>query len=178
MLTDVSTEKEYLADLHDIAYTDRLTRLYNRHYGMQELNEWVAEHRASVLCFVDIDNLKCVNDSFGHSEGDNYIVAVAEALRSFSSDAVLCRLGGDEFMVLAQGWKEGKAKEKMEALRTALIGSKLLEGSHYHRGFSYGLIEVSQDNALTVNDLLSVADGRMYEYKHRNKVRAKKKRVP
>lgn len=173
VLTDVSADKEHLHDLQNAAYSDKLTKVYNRHYGMKVLNEWLSDKRPFILCFADIDNLKFVNDRFGHSEGDKYILTVTDVLHGFTPEAVLCRLGGDEFMLLAQDLSSDKAKDQMEALRSRLISCNTAAGNLYEHSISYGVIEVGADNALPAGDLLSIADERMYEYKRAYKMRHK-----
>ena len=122
-----------------------------------------------VLCFVDIDWLKYVNDVFGHKEGDRYLHRVAGLLQFFSEDACVSRLGGDEFMVLASGFTEAAAETRLAALRDSFDsvdyttkGGKIIS---YPRSVSYGVVEVKADNMLTAGDLLSLADDRMYAYK-------------
>lgn len=173
MLSDVSSEREHLFYLQNAAYTDMLTKLYNRSYAMKILDEWLSENRSFILCFVDIDNLKYVNDRFGHREGDKYILAVAEILSEFSPEAVLCRIGGDEFMLLAQNWCCKSAEEQMEALRAKLINCNIIEGNCYEHSISYGIIEYNGDRDLKVHDLLSIADEKMYEYKRAYKIKNK-----
>ncbi len=173
MLTDISTEREHLYNLQAAAYTDISTQLFNRRYGMKILDEWLSDGKSFVLCFVDIDNLKYVNDHFGHAEGDHYIMEVAEVLRGFSYESVLCRLGGDEFMLLVQGWAVGKAAEQMEMLRNSLACRPRHEILNYNRRISYGIVEVSAENTLSASDILRIADERMYEYKRMNKVEYK-----
>lgn len=170
MFTDISSERKRLCELQNAAYTDMLTQVFSRRYGMQIFSEWLAESRPFILCFADIDNLKYVNDQFGHSEGDNYILAVADTLRSFSPESVLCRLGGDEFMLLAQGWNSGRAGRRMEFMRNRLMNQRFSGDHHYKRSISYGIIEVTADNALPASGILGIADERMYEYKRLHKL--------
>ena len=164
VLTDVSEEKQKLYRLENAAYYDKLTQLYNRHYGMKVLNEWVENKRLHILCFADMDNLKYVNDRFGHAEGDKYILAVTAVLRQFSETAIVCRLGGDEFMLLAEGWREEDAERQMETLRELLHSVYITEAS-YRRSLSYGIVQVNTDNSRSAADLLSIADEKMYRYK-------------
>ncbi len=171
VISDISSEKEHLYDLQIAAYTDPLTELSNRCYGMKVLNEWLADCRQFILCFTDIDCLKYVNDQFGHSEGDKYIIEVANILRGFSHKSVLCRWGGDEFMLLAEDWTGEKAGNRMEVLRNRLINNKPASGCLYNRNLSYGIIEINSDNSLPANDILSIADERMYEYKRIHKLK-------
>lgn len=169
LLSDVSVERQMVRALENAAYQDALTGLFSRFYGMQVLRDWLADGRSFVLCFADIDNLKYVNDSFGHSEGDEYIVGAAALLRNFSPGCVTCRVGGDEFMVLAEGMNERKSKTRMEALREsfALAGAEKLP--RYRRSFSYGVVAVSAGSARSSSELLAEADKRMYRYKRAHK---------
>ena len=173
VFSDISVESKQMQNLQNAAYTDKMTKLFNRLYGMQMLSKWVDEKMPFILCFTDMDNLKYVNDRFGHLEGDRYIIAVAEVLQKFSPDAVLCRVGGDEFMLLAKGWHIEDAKNRMESLREALANSGSAEGILYNQSFSFGFTEVGADNSLTMSEILRTADERMYEYKRLHKMKRK-----
>lgn len=173
VLTDVSKERERLINLQNIANYDMLTHVYNRYYGMQILSEWLEDRKSFILCFADIDNLKYVNDRFGHTEGDRYIVRVSNILREFSPDAVICRIGGDEFMLLAKDCSLEAAREQLELLRKRLITYNGSPDSSYEHSLSYGVIPVGSDNTLPASDLLCAADERMYEYKRIYKMRHK-----
>lgn len=176
MLTDISAEKERLCLLQDAAYIDMPTRLFNRNYAMHVLNEWLEEGREFILCFADMDNLKYVNDRFGHCEGDRYILAVAQQLTRFSREMVLCRVGGDEFLILAQSWSSDKAHERMETLRFELMARDATADNDYDRSISYGIIEIGAGNLLSAQDLLNIADEKMYDYKRRYKMRCQEQR--
>jgi diguanylate cyclase (GGDEF)-like protein len=174
VLMDITSSKAHIRDLEDIAYRDMLTGTYNRHYGMKLLNEWIEQHAAFVICFIDMDWLKYVNDVFGHEEGDRYIVLVANLLQTFSSNCCVCRLGGDEFMVLAPSFGGKAAEERMETLRGSLIAKDyMVDGIDisYKCSMSYGVVEVMTDNASPASNLLSMADERMYAYKRAYKVK-------
>ncbi|MEM5768385.1 MAG: diguanylate cyclase [Bacillota bacterium] len=169
VLTDISSEKEQLQKLQNIANIDTLTQLCNRRGGMEVLEKWLSEGRSFVLCFIDIDNLKFVNDRYGHIEGDRYITCISDAMREFSPDAVVCRIGGDEFLLLAENWSLEVAAERLEMLRSRLIA----RNGPYERSVSYGIISVGPDNSLQASDLLIAADEKMYEYKRAYKFRQK-----
>lgn len=171
MLTDVSKERERLHYLQNIANYDTLTQAYNRRYGMEILAEWISQKKSFILGFVDIDNLKYVNDHYGHSEGDRYILRTAAILREFSSHAIISRIGGDEFILLVQNFTLESATEQMEMLRGCLAGYKN-ELSHiaYENSISYGVIAVDEKNTLCANELLNVVDEKMYQYKRAYKL--------
>ena len=170
ILTDVSASRARLKKLEGMAYHDPLTKTYNRHYGMEQLAEWLEKRITFICCFVDMDNLKYVNDKFGHGEGDNYILTVAETLKRLADDTVVCRLGGDEFMLLAAGWTEEAACQRMESLRNELIAAKYGAEVTYRHSISYGIVEVGEDNRLSAGELLRMADEKMYFYKRKHKI--------
>jgi diguanylate cyclase (GGDEF)-like protein len=169
VLTDTTTSRRELSSLEEIANFDPLTGLYSRHFGMATFNRWLEQKIDFALCFIDMDNLKYVNDEFGHNEGDRYILQVAEQLRAFSDDAVICRLGGDEFMLLAKGWTECAAEEQLEKLRENLLKQNTDAGADYNRSMSYGVVGVSASCEVPATDLLSAADEKMYFYKRAHK---------
>jgi diguanylate cyclase (GGDEF)-like protein len=172
VLTDISTEKEQIKELEDVAYRDMLTGTYNRHFGMKLLNDWIDRQLRFVICFIDMDRLKYVNDVFGHAEGDKYILKVSELLSTFSADPYVCRLGGDEFMVLAPNISLAEAEERLESLRNELTQEEYTDAENeitYKRSLSYGVVEVPADNTISSGDLLSAADEKMYEYKKAHK---------
>lgn len=171
VFTDISTEKEQLKKLQNVANIDTLTQLYNRRYGMEVIEQWLFEDRNFILCFLDIDNLKFVNDKYGHIEGDQYITRVSAVIREFSPDATVCRIGGDEFMILAKDCTSEEAIDRLELLRKQLLS----DNSLYERSISYGIIAVGPDNASTACDLLIAADEKMYQYKRAYKSQQKRK---
>ena len=131
--------------------------------------EW--ERRAFALCFADIDDLKHVNDSFGHAEGDRYILSVAGILLGFARDAVVCRMGGDEFMLLIPGWSAESAAARLKLLRKRLSACRDEQTAAYDHGISYGVIGVGAENTLAAEELIAIADERMYEHKRASKLR-------
>jgi diguanylate cyclase (GGDEF)-like protein len=169
VLTDTTISRRELSNLEEIANFDPLTGLYSRHFGMLTFNHWLEQSLDFVLCFIDMDNLKYVNDEFGHNEGDRYILLVAEQLRLFSDDAVICRLGGDEFMLLAKGWSESSAEERLEQLREELLKRNTEAGANYNHSMSYGVVGVDMSCEQLATDLLSSADEKMYFYKRAHK---------
>ena len=171
VLTDISAEKEHLRSLNEFAYRDSLTQIANRRYGMQVLQDWLSNKQTFCLCFVDIDNVKYVNDWFGHAEGDRYILYIVNILRTFSSEAVLCRIGGDEFMLLIQNMDKDEAEMRLASLQHEMTDQYVSIDIFYSRRISYGVIEVTSDNLLTASELLSIADDNMYEYKRAHKFR-------
>ncbi|MDR2788385.1 MAG: diguanylate cyclase, partial [Candidatus Accumulibacter sp.] len=172
VLTDTTTSMAEINRLEEVANRDTLTGTYNRYYGMNLLSEWNRRHIAFVICFVDMDRLKYVNDVFGHAEGDRYILQVAKLLQAFSAESCVCRLGGDEFMILGTGISQKAAETRLEALRDSLVAEKFVteDGVSYRGSISYGVVEVAAGNRSSAGDFLSMADEKMYAYKKAHKV--------
>ncbi len=169
IFTDMTQTRRAMASLEEIANYDQQTGVYSRHYGMITLNKWLDQKVEFVLCFADMDSLKLVNDKYGHGEGDKYILEVASLLRAFSNDAFVCRLGGDEFMLLVRDWTQEAAERRLEDLRTDLIRMGEKFDSRYRHSLSYGVIKVESNNVFPLSELLSTADERMYLYKRARK---------
>ena len=176
-INDVSETRREIADLETHAYRDSLTGLYNRAYGMMTLDLWMHERRKFVLVFVDLDKLKYVNDVFGHSEGDVYIIRSGDHIKTFSPDAVVCRLGGDEFMMLASGFGFDEAYTKMNEIADNLRNDEYLRDKEYTYNLSFGIVAVGVDNRMSAGEILGAADSRMYEDKQRNKLKQKQLRM-
>ncbi len=169
VFTDVSAERERVHTLEGYAFQDMLTSIPNRHYGMQVLEEWAREGRGFCICFADLDNLKYVNDSFGHKEGDRFLIMAARVLMAFCEGCVASRLGGDEFMVLAEGFTYEQAAARMAEMSALLHEQSEEEKLPYKYNISYGIVEVESGRSMDVSALLSLADERMYQYKRARK---------
>ena len=177
VITDESESNKKIKALEHDAYRDGLTLLYNRTFGMLTINAWVAEKRQFVVVFADLDSLKYVNDVFGHSEGDYYITNAGKHLSTLSPDAVVCRIGGDEFMLLVPNLDYYNVYNKMTEIYDNLANDEFLTGKTYTYSISFGMLEVKPDNKLTVQEILNTADERMYENKRmRKKLRMRKRK--
>jgi len=108
-------------EIRSLAVTDELTGLYNRcGFLASAMHQLKLAHRHSqdvLLLFFDMDNLKGINDAFGHREGDLAIIRAANALEeTFRDSDILARLGGDEFAVLASAASIPNRKEKLNKI--------------------------------------------------------------
>ena len=169
VVNDISDEKKQRKELEDKAYRDSLTSAYNRYYGIHTLSDWVEEKREFALVFVDLDSLKYVNDAHGHTEGDEYIIRVSKHLGTFSPEAIVCRLGGDEFMLLISSLQSDVAHKHMERITVAIENDEHLSGKDFTYSISYGVVAVDDKNEMSYNSILSIADERMYEHKRARK---------
>ena len=170
LLMDVTDRKTLESRLQFFADHDPLTGLRNRRRFLAELELEIKRLRrhSQPVCvlMVDLDELKRVNDSLGHHQGDELLRATAALLtaRLRETDTV-ARLGGDEFAVLLRGAKAPEAIEIAEALVADIRGRARLFGLE-STGASIGVCELRR-RFQTPDDALAVADKAMYEAKRR-----------
>ncbi|MDR0491641.1 MAG: diguanylate cyclase [Oscillospiraceae bacterium] len=169
VISDVSATRNMIKELESHAYYDSSTHLFNRAYGMLALDKWLLEKKRFVLIFVDLDNLKHINDEFGHKEGDIYISNAAKHMKTFSQNAVVCRIGGDEFMLLVPNISYDEADATMRIVNHNFRNDEFLNDKTYSYNTSYGICAVEASNELSASDILSIADDRMYENKRMRK---------
>ena len=164
--------------LERLAATDPLTGAGNRRHFIEHIEAEIARARRSgaplSLLSLDLDHFKDINDSRGHSVGDEvlrvFVRKCLEAIRPYDSVA---RVGGEEFMVLLPGATLDAACAVAERLRSAIEGTAFDVGAQPSVGvtISVGVSEFGRDGD-TVDGILSVADQRLYRAKHegRNRV--------
>ncbi|MFH1445819.1 MAG: diguanylate cyclase [Chloroflexota bacterium] len=156
--------------LHNLSI-DSLTGLLNRRgffMNAQVLYEYSQRPNGFWICFMDMDKLKAINDEYGHKEGDEAIIAVAEVLKnSFRKSDVIGRIGGDEFAVC------GISASKSSSIILARL-NKHLEGYNenkikpYTLSLSIGFLEGEEMKDMTLEHMLAEADRRMYINKANN----------
>ena len=102
---DVTLERQLQSELKHLANFDSLTDLHNRNYYNSEIEKMAAyadrHNRMLAMLYFDIDEFKIINDTYGHPEGDQVLIRIAHELKNLiRKEEVLCRIGGDEFVVL------------------------------------------------------------------------------
>ncbi|MGL6221350.1 MAG: HD domain-containing phosphohydrolase [Lacrimispora sphenoides] len=113
ILNDITKSKQAEERLHYLSYHDQLTGLYNRRFFEEQLLQLNSRsYYPLIITMADINGLKLMNDSFGHTAGDIYIQKVAEVLREgFREKDIISRLGGDEFIILSPNTDIAEIKE-------------------------------------------------------------------
>ena len=161
-----SFEKRKKSELIYQAQHDSLTNLPNRNYMYENVEQWIREHKNQFdVFYLDLDNFKNINDRFGHMIGDKILVEVASRLRAmFSSDDMLIRQGGDEFIVLKQCVDNTIKNDKIQMLLDAVSRPYIIENKEFRIGLSIGISSYPTDSS-ELQDLLSFADIAMYEAK-------------
>jgi len=156
--------------LERLASVDELTGLHNRRgflaLAEQSLRLARRSEKPFVLVFVDLDGLKWINDTLGHSEGNRAITDAALVLTdSFRYCDVLCRLGGDEFAILMIDAGEETARIVKERLTSKVEKVNAKGNRAYKLSLSVGMLVCGSDEILPLESLLKKADTLMYEEK-------------
>lgn len=169
--TDGHMMKNIVAEINALAVKDELTGLFNRRYIHERLAADVVkaalEERPLSVIFLDIDNLKLLNDALGHRFGDEVLVNVANVLMSCAdgnSDWV-ARYGGDEFLICLNNTPEESAGQTMQRIHDRIDSLELAFGGEPMRiSASMGAYTMLGE-ANTPDEIIALADKRMYEAK-------------
>ncbi|MDM8568906.1 diguanylate cyclase [Thiotrichales bacterium HSG1] len=160
-----------LERLEELSMTDTLTGAFNRRSVYKILEQQIARtnkvKECFVLCYIDIDNLKVINDNYGHAEGDVLINTVVDFLRNIirASDYVF-RMGGDEFLIIFPKVKLEDSQKLIERVRKNLNKQKIHDITI---DFSFGFSEYCYKSNLTPKELIEIADENMYKAKMEKK---------
>jgi diguanylate cyclase (GGDEF)-like protein len=156
--------------LRNLSLTDELTGLNNRRGFMILATALLkfarrAEHPLCLL-YIDLDSLKSINDTYGHTAGDTTLTHFANILtETFRDSDVIGRMGGDEFVVLTIDSSESDIMNIRSRLQGNVDAYNLRPGSSYPLAFSLGAIRADADSKITMEALLSQADAAMYKHK-------------
>jgi diguanylate cyclase (GGDEF)-like protein len=153
--------------LYQKAYRDELTGLLNRH-GLKKAMERLPKDGRSAGIMLDIDNLKSVNDTYGHAAGDEIIRAVGDTLRTVTRRGdIIARVGGDEFVAILQDVDDGRtALEKAQRL-CAAIGVTDIRSGPIYVSCSAGITMMRKSE--NYDAVYRRADQALYEAKHSGK---------
>ncbi len=154
-----------------LSLIDQLTGVPNRRYLFQELKKFFKKHKEEkkplALLMIDIDNFKHINDTYGHEVGDRVLKLVAETIsKSVRKFDFVGRYGGEEFIVILPKADMDKAVEIAERIRKNVETQRFKHGDvEIKVTVSLGVAELLKDNPRNVNDLVKIADMRMYRAK-------------
>lgn len=176
LMHDVSEIRGLARQMSYQASHDALTGLVNRREFERRLDDAVAGSRAGggthVLCYLDLDRFKVVNDTCGHMAGDNLLREVARLVRDQVRDSdTVARIGGDEFGMLLMGCPLDKARQIADDVCSAIRDYRFVWRDRiFTVGVSIGLVEVSHESS-SIEDLLSAADSACYVAKQQGRGR-------
>lgn len=180
----VATQGKELNRFSSLIDYDFLTGLYNRHGFIKEAEKFFEElknmgkgkekrklsFKNFSIVFIDLDNLKIINDEYGHKTGDKALKMAAAVFKNSLRDLDLAaRWGGDEFVIGLVGASEKESLKIAQKLRKKL---KLLKVNSFNLSASFGIVSaVKKDKIIgaTIFDLIEKADMMMYEAKKQGK---------
>ncbi len=157
-----------------LAIVDELTALSNRR-GFEMLGERLVAAAARLklpitAVYADLDNLKSINDDFGHEAGDRAIAAVGSLLElNLRGSDLIARLGGDEFCALLVGAESETASAAADRLEAALEMHNERSGNPYELAVSVGLATIEPGEGGTLAELVDTADRKMLATKRERK---------
>ncbi len=170
MSLDVSLEREQQAQIEYLAYHDSLTGLANRLLFSDRLSQALRkaarnENRVAVI-FIDLDRFKLINDSFGHETGDQLLREISSRIkRCVREEDTLCRQGGDEFLIIIDGFEDtGALSVICERIMSMVSEPVQLIGKEFLPQISMG-ISLFPEDADNESDLVKNADMAMYHAK-------------
>jgi diguanylate cyclase (GGDEF)-like protein len=162
-----AVERKNHTQLVKQASQDFLTGLSNRQYLRVAEAQWIDEQaRPFAVFFIDLDNFKNINDSHGHSYGDVLLKQVADRLLLICSDTdLVCRQGGDEFIVLSRDSDEASITKLAQDILKAIAAPYYVEKYNFVMGASIGVARYPDDGG-SFEELFSAADTAMYQAKN------------
>jgi diguanylate cyclase (GGDEF) domain len=174
-MMDISRQKNAELILKKYATIDELTGLLNRRSGKIILDNAVERAKTEMLnlaiSFCDIDGLKNVNDTFGHEEGDWYIISIAEAIKAnLREDDFAFRYGGDEIIIILNNCDDEKSRTIINRINNTIERKRSEFEKPYNMSVSIGTVHLYSKENTTADDLIAKADNLMYEEKKRKKV--------
>ncbi len=169
-LTDITAHRTASERLAYEATHDSLTGLPNRAYAVTRVTEALesgGHHVLAAVLFIDLDNLKTINDMFGHDAGDDVLRSAAQRLRrAVRSDDVVARFGGDEFVALLIGQIARPDLDALaDRLHTTLSETIVIDDVTLRIGGSIGIVVIESNDPRGAAQILRDADTAMYEAK-------------
>ena len=164
--------KVYITELNDLAFADALTSLHNKGAFDRCLQEIERdphdseEQLASAICIFDCNDLKKINDRYGHDKGDIYLRRSAKTICEFYDHSPVFRIGGDEFAAVLTGRDYRDREELLKRFDEECMARRMLERDDWEKiDVSRGMAVYDSRKDETISDVVRRADKLMYEYK-------------
>jgi len=159
--------------LESLVLTDNLTSIYNLRglnlHGEQKLLDARRNNTPLSVLVFDLDDLKVVNDQLGHEVGSKLIQSFAHVLNNnFRSNDIVARVGGDEFVVITPE-KLTEVNKTLERFAQVVFEINKFTKQPYNISYSVGIAELQHSSTEDINDLINIADQKMYEVKKEKK---------
>ena len=171
LLKTMATFLGYVVELESIAFRDALTQAFNRNFINLYLKEdWRDRFQTVAFLFIDIDNFKELNDTYGHAIGDEVLTQTVKRIqRRIRKSDMVCRVGGDEFIVVLPNYGQfATLKRIVETILSQLLNPIQTQEAQVQVSVSIGISTYPQDGK-DVDQLLKNADEAMYRVKQNGK---------
>ncbi|MFA9398125.1 MAG: diguanylate cyclase [Clostridiaceae bacterium] len=176
-IKDRTKELNNMVDkLNIYSSTDQMTGVLNRATGLMMLEKELTLSKQNKnklsLCFLDINDLKKVNDSLGHKDGDDLIKTSSKIIEeTIRKTDIFCRMGGDEFMIIFPQTSKEEAKAIIERSKILMNQQNDKKDKPFNISISFGFSEYSKEMGMDIDDekLIEIADKEMYENKKKYK---------
>lgn len=163
---------EYNNELQQLANTDALTKLWNRHHLMKYIADKIKEpYEFMSIAIGDIDFFKKINDTYGHECGDEVLRSLAKVfVENMDGKGVVARWGGEEFIFVYEHANGDEAKQKLAQLQSAVKKTVIhYEDIEVKVTMTFGLVEFDHD--LNLDENICIADERLYQGKNEGRDR-------
>ena len=169
-----TTKRAEEAQIRYFSEYDTMTGVYNRRAGFARLEQMYDSLRGTKqplsLCFIDINGLKIVNDELGHEAGDELIRTIARCIQQqLRSTDLIARLGGDEFILVFRNMTASEAEDIWTRICASLEKINSTENRRYILSASHGIETIYHDTQNYIDNLIHMADEKMYAEKRRIK---------
>jgi diguanylate cyclase (GGDEF)-like protein/PAS domain S-box-containing protein len=171
---EITDYKRMQEQLRELSLTDQLTGIYNRRglFTLVDpmLKQAKRQKKGIFMLYADIDNMKEINDTFGHKEGDAALIETANILKTnYRESDIIARIGGDEFVVIPVGTAGDDIEKIVDRLEKSLEIYNSGRKHGYSLSLSIGVTYYDPENPRTIEELLIQADELMYKYKKNKK---------
>ncbi|MTI70625.1 MAG: diguanylate cyclase [Firmicutes bacterium] len=170
IMRDVTKRKDIERKLKEYATYDDLTKVYNRRMGLvmleEKINEAERENRLLTVCFLDVNGLKEINDNIGHKAGDDLLKIVAKVIdNEIRKIDIICRMGGDEFLIIFSNCSIRQAEHIWKRIVKEYNRINKVKNYPFMISVSHGLSEYKPKDKKSIDELINIADKRMYKEK-------------
>ncbi|MBI5073906.1 MAG: GGDEF domain-containing protein [Nitrospirae bacterium] len=177
LLQEINERKQVEERLYALSTRDELTGLYNRRgfFTLVEQQLKMADRGKNDIhiFYADMDNLKEINDTHGHQEGDLAIAEMAAILKeTFRESDIIARVGGDEFVAVPVGTTGETVAVIADRINRNIELHNTERARSYRLSLSFGIVDYKPDSPVSIDELLFQGDALMYEQKNRKRLPA------
>ena len=163
VIEDITEKKERQREIEYLNLHDHLTGIYNRRFFEKEINRLDIDKNLPIsIITLDVNGLKLINDTFGHSKGDQILIKIAKVMKnSVESNEIVARIGGDEFSLILPKCSENKASKIADRIKEN-IDKESEKGVPFSLAIGFHTKEEAKEN---ISDVLKNAESKMYTNK-------------